>query len=87
MSDQYLLENHNLRLLAQAYERLGDAVTISDTDGKLVYVNSACEKLYGYSREELLGQSFPLIAPSGQFVVTTEMVEAIPEERSGVICR
>ena len=51
-----------LEQACQAYEGLKDAVTVLDRDNRLVYVNSACEMLYDYTREELVGESLSLIA-------------------------
>lgn len=40
-----------------------DAKVISDREGKVLEVNSAYCRLYGYSREELLGKNFAIIFP------------------------
>ena len=80
MSDQRFLDNH-LKQLGQAFESLGDAVTIVDTDDRLVFVNSASETLYGYSKEELLGRPISIIVSDGYFPVTTEMVRSAPAAR------
>lgn len=45
-------------------ERSSDAVFLSEVDGTIVYVNSAFEEIYGYSREEALGRT-PRILKSG----------------------
>jgi PAS domain S-box-containing protein len=45
-------------------ERSSDAVFLTEVDGTIVYVNSAFEEIYGYSREEALGQT-PRILKSG----------------------
>ena len=46
-------------------DRANAAVTITDARGTIVYVNPAYEKIYGYSREEVIGQN-PRILKSGQ---------------------
>ena len=66
---------------AQAYEALGDAVTVTDLDDGLIFVNSAFEKLYGYSREELLGKSLSVLIPPGAFFVSLEMAQSAAGER------
>jgi PAS domain-containing protein len=43
----------NFRALIEAQ---AEAIVISDTDGKIVLVNAQTERLFGYAREELLGQ-------------------------------
>lgn len=40
------------------------SIVITDADGKIIYVNDACCKSIGYSREELIGQT-PRIFKSG----------------------
>ncbi|MFQ5992973.1 MAG: PAS domain S-box protein, partial [Nitrospiraceae bacterium] len=40
-----------------------DAMVIVNTDGKIALVNSQTEKLFGYSREELLGEPVEILAP------------------------
>jgi PAS domain S-box-containing protein len=43
--------------LVDALERAGDGIEITDPDAKFIYVNPAWEKLTGYSRAEVAGQS------------------------------
>jgi PAS domain S-box-containing protein len=45
-------------------ERSGDAVFVTDLDGKFTYVNSTFEKIYGYTQQEVKGES-PKILKSG----------------------
>jgi PAS domain S-box-containing protein len=40
-----------------------DAVVIADHDGKIIVINTQTEKVFGYSRDELLGQSVEMIVP------------------------
>lgn len=40
-----------------------DAIVIANQDGEIVLVNSQTEKLFGYQREEILGQPVNLIIP------------------------
>ncbi|OZI62699.1 diguanylate cyclase [Bordetella genomosp. 11] len=42
---------------ASFVDLLLDAVLLVDVDGRIVYVNAACERIFGYSPEELIGQS------------------------------
>lgn len=45
-------------------ERSGEGIFIADREGTLIYVNPAFEKIYGFSREEVLGKT-PRILKSG----------------------
>jgi two-component system, cell cycle sensor histidine kinase and response regulator CckA len=51
--------------LATAVEQAAEAVVITDTDGKILYVNPACEAITGYAQEEIIGQN-PRILKSGK---------------------
>jgi PAS domain S-box-containing protein len=44
-------------------EAAPDSIVIVNTDGKIVLVNRQTERLFGYGREELLGQSIEMLIP------------------------
>ncbi|SIS43903.1 EAL domain-containing protein [Neptunomonas antarctica] len=48
-------------MLSQAVEQSPVSVVLSDTDGVIEYVNSAFEKVTGYARHEVIGQSTRLL--------------------------
>jgi PAS domain S-box-containing protein len=50
-----LQQNNNL--LIAALESARDGIVISDEQGKVLHVNSALERMFGFSREELMGQN------------------------------
>ncbi|NVO15752.1 MAG: PAS domain S-box protein [Rhodoplanes sp.] len=57
----------NQRLAEQLFglvvEACPSGMIVSDQDGSIVLVNSATERLFGYSRGELLGQTIELLVP------------------------
>ena len=57
----------SLELLFEQNQRImevtPEAMLVSDSDGKIVMVNAQTEKLFGYSRDELIGQSIEMLIP------------------------
>jgi len=44
-------------------EAAADAMVVIDPDGRIVLVNAETEKIFGYRREELLGQDIEMLLP------------------------
>jgi protein-histidine pros-kinase len=59
ITDRKRIEERLRRLLDSA----SDAMVIAGHDGKIVLVNTQTEKLFGYKREELLGQPVEVLVP------------------------
>lgn len=70
----------SLRLLAKAVETMSLGVTITDRDGRIVYVNPADARQHGFTVEELLGESSAVYADG---VETAEGVLGDEEEKPG----
>jgi diguanylate cyclase (GGDEF)-like protein/PAS domain S-box-containing protein len=52
------------QLLPRVMDLLLDGICVVDANGRFVFVNAACEKIFGYTREELTGrQIFDLVHP------------------------
>jgi PAS domain S-box-containing protein len=52
--------NIDLNALVSA---IGDAVVVSDAEGKVIVWNPAAERLFGFTQAEALGQSMDMIIP------------------------
>ena len=50
-----------LELFRSAFENSTDAILITNVEGKIIEINDAFTKIYGYSREEAIGKSTSLI--------------------------
>ena len=48
-------------LLAQSLKYISECITITDINDKLIFVNDAFTKTYGYSRKEVLGKKIDII--------------------------
>ena len=62
---EFIEKEEELRKLSLAVEQTSDWVLIAGTDGRIHYVNKTVERLTGYRREELIGQT-PKIFKSGK---------------------
>lgn len=61
------LDNHGLvfkpAFITSVFNSIGTGICVTDERGLFVDVNNAYCKLYGYTREKLIGQSFTLVVP------------------------
>ncbi|WP_339197894.1 ATP-binding protein [Solibacillus sp. FSL R5-0449] len=48
------------------FEQANDAIAVFDLEDRVIAVNPAFEKLYGWSKEEALGRVLPLIPPENE---------------------
>lgn len=53
-----------LRFLGKAIETTNMGVTISDLDGKIIYVNPAEAEMHGYRVDEIIGRKTDIFAPA-----------------------
>ena len=52
--------------LGQLIEGAGDGICVCDARGNIILWNAACERIFGFSREEAMGRSLDLIIPERQ---------------------
>ena len=53
----------NEQELRSLFEYSPDVIVVSDQDGRIVRANAQVENIFGYSRDELLGQSIEMLVP------------------------
>ena len=70
-----------MRTLAASIDQMSDPVCISDTDGRLVYVNKAYARLTGYDEKRLHGMGGPE-TPSGPSGSTMNAIMKAAADRS-----
>ena len=63
LRDELRACRRKLRQLEKAFETMQIGVTITDTDGRIIFVNPADARMHGYSVEELLGKDVGIYAP------------------------
>jgi diguanylate cyclase (GGDEF)-like protein/PAS domain S-box-containing protein len=63
---------------AKAFDHLFDAVVVTDMDGRITDWNKGSEALYGYSKEEAVGQLVNMLhVPEDSADVTSEVLTAV----------
>jgi PAS domain S-box-containing protein len=60
---EHILTNLEGRFLS-FIESVPDAMVLSDTQGKIVLLNTNTEKLFGYRRREILGEKMEVLVPA-----------------------
>jgi PAS domain S-box-containing protein len=55
--------DERMRLLARAIESTNEMVSVTDMDDRFTFVNRAFLETYGYSMDELIGQTHALVRP------------------------
>lgn len=63
---------------AKAFDHLFDAVVVTDLHGIIIDWNTGSENLYGYSKEEAIGQSVNILhVPEDSEHITSEVISAV----------
>lgn len=61
----------------EIFNRLHDSVIWTDLDGNVTDCNTAAERIFGYSREEFIGQSARILYPEDQGQRLQELIAAV----------
>lgn len=64
----------------RAFEHVFDAIVVTDLDGIIIDWNVGAEKLYGYSREEAVGQSVGILHVTDDSDRTLEVLKAVEND-------
>jgi PAS domain S-box-containing protein len=82
-----LIETKNF--LESVVEKAGDAISVVDLEGKTLYWNDGAERIYGYSRGEVLGEKlFDLLYPRDEKIRMEEersMQELMARVKNGEV--
>ncbi len=54
-------------LLYHSLDSINDCITITDLNDKLIYVNETFEKVYGYSRNEIIGKNVDILRKPNEY--------------------
>jgi len=73
-------DEQRLKLFSMAMQNAAEGMIITDSDNKIIEVNSALEKIYGYLEKDLIGKN-PSILSSGQH--NKEFYEKMWQEVTG----
>lgn len=69
-----------LKLRAKAFDHLFDAVVVTDMQGMITDWNAGSEALYGYSKQEAIGQPVSILhVPEDVEYITAEVMSAIEQ--------
>jgi len=82
VTDRRLAENERLKL-AGIVESSDDAITSADLDGIVTSWNKGAERMFGYTAEEMIGQSGDILVPEGEKLDPTARIATVVEMGEG----
>ncbi len=91
ISDRMALEERErlaaerAQLLADLVENLSDPVFHIRPDGTIGYVNSACERVYGYAREEMLNQPSSMLRPDDRVALMVKYIREVQQSNQPIV--
>ena len=66
--------DRRLRLLAHTLTSTRDAISITDVDNRILFVNDAFVRTYGFSEDELIGRNVDLVRAPGTLAALDEEI-------------
>ena len=69
----------SLKLFSHSFESSIDGVAMGNTENRIIYANEAFAKMFGYSREELVGKEIALIYSDDQIPLLEEALKITME--------
>lgn len=91
ISDRMALEERErqaaerAQLLADLVENLSDPVFHIRPDGTIGYVNSACERVYGHTKEEMLNQPSSMLRPDDRVALMARYIREVQQNSQPVV--
>ena len=82
VTDRRLGELERLKLAA-IVESSDDAITSADLDGIVTSWNKGAERMFGYTAEEMIGQSGSVLVPEGETTDSSERMASVVEFGEG----
>ncbi|HUW79056.1 MAG TPA: PAS domain S-box protein [Candidatus Nanopelagicaceae bacterium] len=76
--------DHQLALLASIVDSSNDAIASADLDGIISSWNPAAERMYGYSAEEMIGESVSRLVPAGSEQILSDVLGTIRRDGKAV---
>jgi PAS domain S-box-containing protein len=75
LSQELLKQNQSLRQMSKVFMDAADPIDIEDLSGRIQNVNEEAERAYGWTREELIGQSIKALVPTERHWQIDELLE------------
>ena len=82
VTDRRLGELERLKLAA-IVESSDDAITSADLDGIVTSWNKGAERMFGYTAEEMVGQSGSVLVPEGETADSSERIASVVKSGEG----
>ena len=75
-----------LKQRARAFDYMFDAIVVTDLQGFIIDWNKGSEILYGYSKEQAIGQPVNMLhVPGDTEQITSEVLSAVEKQGNGLV--